>query len=71
VVQVIGSVLPAWSLRGVSVLEDELGVVPVWPTSLSVEFEQRKVLRDEDMLRFTQLLYNVVARLSRGAPPAR
>jgi hypothetical protein len=48
-----------------------LGVVPVWPTSLSVEFEQRKVLRDEDMLRFTQLLYNVVARLSRGAPPAR
>jgi hypothetical protein len=71
VVQIIGSVLPAWSLRGVSVLEDELGVVPVWPTSLSVEFEQRKVLRHEDMLRFTQLLYNVVARLSGGAPPAR
>jgi hypothetical protein len=58
-------------LRGVSVLEDELGVVQVWPTSLSVEFEQRKVLRHEDMLRFTQLLYNVVARLSGGAPRAR
>lgn len=72
VVQVTGSVLPDWPYGTLpDPVLDELGVVEIWPASRCVEFEQLKVMAHETMLGFSKLLYNVVARLTGGAPPAR
>lgn len=64
--------LPDWPYGAVpDPILDELGVVEIWPASQCVEFEQLKVMKHQDMVRFTKLLYNVVVRLTGGAPPAR
>lgn len=70
VVQVAGSLLPEWDFGGVPYPE-ELDVVEIWPSRPSADVAQRSLLTHETLVGFTKALYNVVGRLSGGAPPPR
>ena len=50
----------------------ELHLAKIWPAnSLDVVFAQDYVMNHETLVGFTKMLYNVMGRLTGGAPPAR
>jgi hypothetical protein len=71
IVQVAGSLLPELSFDGLDI-PSELHVVKIWPASDDkVEFSQKHVMNHETLVGYTKMLYNVMGRLTGGAPPAR
>lgn len=68
--QTSGSLLPEWEFDRVP-FPPELGLVKIWPSSGGVELDQRKVLTHDTMVGLSQVLYNVVGKLSGGVPPPR
>jgi hypothetical protein len=71
IVQVAGSLLPELSFDNMP-YPPELHVTKIWPASSdTVEFNQDWVMDHDKLVGFTKVLYNVMGRLTGGAPPAR
>jgi hypothetical protein len=71
IVQVAGSLLPDLSFDELE-LPPELHVAKIWPANDDdVEFAQDRVMNHDTLVGFTKMLYNVMGRLTGGAPPAR
>jgi hypothetical protein len=71
IVQVAGSLIPELSFDDMS-YPSELNVAKIWPASSdTVEFKQNWVMDHDKLVGFTKVLYNVMGRLTGGAPPAR
>lgn len=71
IIQVAGSLLPDLGFDDV-VYPAELNVTKIWPRpGNSVVFEQDRVMKHETLVGFSKVLYNVIGRLTGGAPPAR
>lgn len=71
ILQVAGSLLPDVAFDGLR-LPSELHVAKIWPAkSDPVEFAQDHVMDHATLVGFTKMLYNVMGRLTGGAPPAR
>jgi hypothetical protein len=71
IVQVAGSLLRDLAFDDLD-LPSELHVAKIWPPNGgNVEFAQDQVMAHATLVGFTKLLYNVMGRLTGGAPPAR
>jgi hypothetical protein len=70
VVQLSGSLLEEWTFGNVP-YPPELSVTEIWPSSARVELAQRNVMTHDTLIAVTKALYNVVGKLTGGAPPAR
>jgi hypothetical protein len=71
IVQVAGSLVPGLGFDGVD-YPPELHVVKIWPASSeTLVFAQDYVMDHETLVGFTKVLYNVMGRLTGGAPAAR
>jgi hypothetical protein len=71
IVQVAGSLLPELSFDDLD-FPPELHVAKIWPANENnVEFAQDRVMDHDTLVGFTKVLYNVMGRLTGGAPPAR
>jgi hypothetical protein len=71
IVQVAGSLLPELAFDDLD-LPTELHVAKIWPANNeNVEFAQDRVMNHDTLVGFTKMLYNVMGRLTGGAPPAR
>jgi hypothetical protein len=74
IIQVAGSVVDGLGFDDLDLakLAPELHVIKVWPASDDVVvFAQNYVMDHETLIGYTKLLYNVMGRLTGGAPPAR
>lgn len=70
VLQLSGSLISQWSFGQVP-YPDEFNVAEVWPATASVEFVQKNLMTHETLVSYTKALYNVVGKLSGGAPSPR
>jgi hypothetical protein len=70
IVQVAGSLLPDLRVDDVP-FPPELHLAKIWPPRDTVAFAQDHVMTHETLVGFTKMLYNVIGRLTGGAPPAR
>lgn len=71
IIQVAGSLLPELAFDDLE-LPAELHVAKIWPPSKDiVVFDQHYVMNHDTLVGFTKLLYNVMGKLTGGAPPAR
>ena len=71
ILQVAGSLLPDLAFDDLP-LPSELHVAKIWPAkSDPVKFAQDHVMDHATLVGFTKMLYNVMGRLTGGAPPAR
>ena len=70
VVHVAGSLVSGLGFGNVPGLEP-LHLQLIWPVHDAVDFDQRHLFTHDGLVSFSKLLYNVVGRLSGGAPPAR
>jgi hypothetical protein len=70
VVQITGSMLSDWTFASVP-YPPELNVAEIWPPTPTVEFVQSNLMVHSTLVGYTKLLYNVVGKLTGGAPPPR
>jgi hypothetical protein len=71
IIQVAGGLLHDLGFDDVD-YPPELHVAKIWPPADDiVEFAQDHVMDHETLVGFTKVLYNVMGRLTGGAPPAR
>jgi hypothetical protein len=71
IVHVAGSLLPELSFDDPD-LPPDLHVAKIWPANDDiVAFGQDHVMDHDTLVGFTKMLYNVISRLTGGAPPAR
>jgi hypothetical protein len=71
IIEVAGSLMPELAFDDLP-LPGELHVAKIWPISDDiVEFAQDHVMDHDTLIGFTKLLYNVMGRITGGAPPAR
>jgi hypothetical protein len=71
IVQVAGSLILELSFDELPP-PPELHLAKIWPARAErIEFSQRHVMNHDSLVRFTKMLYNVMGRLTGGAPPAR
>jgi hypothetical protein len=73
-VQVAGSLVPdlAFDELPLERLAPELRVTKIWPARTdTVDFAQDQRMSHETLVGYTKMLYNVMGRLTGGAPRAR
>jgi hypothetical protein len=71
IVQVAASLVPGLSVDDLD-LPSELHVLKIWPSRPDqARFVQDTVMDHPTLVGFTKMLYNVMGRLTGGAPPAR
>lgn len=71
ILQVAGSLIPELSFDDLP-YPPELHVDKIWPAKdETVDFAQNHMMSHEALVGFTKVLYNVMGRLTGGAPPAR
>jgi hypothetical protein len=74
IVQVAGSLVPALAFDELPLeyLAPELRVTKIWPARTdTVDFAQEQRMSHETLVGYTKMLYNVIGRLTGGAPRAR